>query len=359
MSEVSKPFHSDEDKRVYDNEYERIFGNSIDVEQRFSKPSGPLFEIKEDFFKKNSNLLEGALDTNGLYAEQEARECCKNCGDSVGEPDFESFHIPYSMCGTCGHLNGVYEDTDQFLDKLYSADDGDNYKENYLGSYDKRVESIYTPKVQFLKDVVGECVVYDVGCGGGHFVKACENEGIQAVGVDPNKSLIELGKTKLDSNRIELCGANDFEEFIEGAESVVSMIGVLEHLKEPGRAIEAFNRSKAEYLYISVPLFSLSVFIEHAFEDVFPRHLSKAHTHLYTPESLEYMAKKYNLETIGEWWFGSDMMDLYRSLIVTSEGSDQFRGKLGAVLGDHIDRLQTVLDENKMCSEVHLILKKK
>ena len=92
----------------------------------------------------------------------------------------------------------------------------------------------------------------------------------------------------------------------------------LEHLEKPNQFNKSFCKSRLKYLYINVPLFSLSVFLENSFQNVFPRVLGEAHTHLYTKKSLEYLAKKNNLEIIAEWWFGQDFPDLYRSLMISS-----------------------------------------
>jgi len=326
---------------------------------KYSKKSDHLLKIKNNFFLNNSKLLNGVLKENKLYTSQNKRLGCKNCGYSKIEEDFTSFGVKYGICKKCGHINGLYEDSEKFVNYLYSASDGDNYKENYLKDYDERVKTIYIPKVNFLSEVIKEkYYINDIGCGGGHFVKACEDLGIKAEGIDTNKSLIELGMTKLKSNKIILADINSFENYIRESTSVVSMIGVLEHLREPHKALESFIESKASYLYISVPLFSLSVFIEHVFPDVFPRHLRGPHTHLYTEVSLDYLTKKYNLEIVGEWWFGLDFMDLYRSLKTKMEGSKQFYSLLDTILGENIDDLQNVLDKKKVCSEVHLVLKK-
>ena len=92
-------------------------------------------------------------------------------------------------------------------------------------------------------------------------------------------------------------------------------IGVLEHLREPNKAIDAFNSSSSEFLYISVPLMSLSVFIENIFQNTFPRHLSGGHTHLFSHESLAYFIKSHKLEIISQWVFGVDSLDIMRALI--------------------------------------------
>ena len=139
------------------------------------------------------------------------------------------------------------------------------------------------------------------------------------------------------------------------------MIHVLEHLTDPNLLLKAFKKSNATYLYISVPLFSLSVFLENSFKNVFPRQLSGGHTHLYTEKSLNFLAKKYKLKIIGEWWFGTDFADLYRSLRNSGKIVNKkiFLNEINKKLFSVIDELQSVLDKNKICSEVHMVFKKK
>ena len=110
-----------------------------------------------------------------------------------------------------------------------------------------------------------------------------------------------------------------------------------------------------------MPIFSLSVFIENSFKNICPRHLAGAHTNLYTKESLYYLAKKYNLEIVGEWWFGADFPDLYRSLMNSSNNHNlkEYKTVLDKNLFSVINELQNVLDKNKTCSEVHMVFKKK
>ena len=143
--------------------------------------------------------------------------------------------------------------------------------------------------------------------------------------------------------------------------NVLSMICVLAHLEEPNTLIEIFKKSSLKYLFFSVPLFSLSVFIENSFKNVHPRHLAGSHTNLYTKESLYYLAKKYNLEIAGEWWFGADFPDLYRSLINSCNTNNlkKYKMHLDKNFFSVINELQNVLDKNKICSEVHMVFKKK
>ena len=335
---------------------------------KFSKPSVAVIKNKASFFKENEKHLDYVRQVNKFYLEQPKRTTCKNCNNKIDGVDFTSHGVSYVACKRCTQLNGLHEDTDEFVHFLYSSDDGAKYNKNYLNDYDSLVKDIYEPKVNFLKDTlyethgVNDFTVLDVGCGGGYFVKACENLNICASGIDPNYSLIDLGKSKLENNTISKCSMREFESCIrESDKDVLSLVGVLEHLQEPRKALQAFNDSNAKFLYLQVPLFSLSVLLEHINQDVFPRQFNAGHTHLYTNQSLQYICNEFGLERIGEWWFGTDFVDLFRQVVVKS------KPKNNTVMDKHIERnllsmvdeLQNVLDKNRCASGVNMILKKK
>ena len=250
----------------------------------------------------------------------------------------------------------------KFVNWLYNQSAGKNYAKDYLANYDSRVRNIYLPKVDFLKKVIKKkgLKIIDIGSGAGHFIKACEIRKINAVGYEPNKILAKLASKKLSKNKvfnIPMTFLND--EIIALDADCLSLIGVLEHLQNPREIIKSFKLSKLKHLYLSVPLFSLTVLLEHISPKVFPRHLSGAHTHLYTLKSLNYLFKQFNLKIVGEWWFGSDFADLYRTIKVLSDKSKTLNNLTKNFLLSYIDELQHVLDKNKICSEVHLVVKKK
>lgn len=203
--------------------------------------------------------------------------------------------------------------------------------------------------------------VLDVGCGGGHFIKACGEKNINAVGVEPNQALVEMGNDKLGKNRIELCTLNDINNIILNSEhDVISMIGVLEHLRYPRAIMEAFRDSKVQHMYLQVPLFSLSCLLEHINQEVFPRQLNAGHTHLYTNESLKYLFNEFGVKSIGEWWFGTDMVDMFRQLIVKSKPVNKIKMNfiIDKYFGAMIDEIQHVLDSKKLCSGVNILITK-
>ena len=142
---------------------------------------------------------------------------------------------------------------------------------------------------------------------------------------------------------------------------VISMIGVLEHLQNPREVLQAIrDNKKARYLFISVPLFSPCVFFEMLFPKVMDRQLTARHTHLYTDSSLQYMCKEFDFERIAEWWFGTDILDLYRTVSVRLSQMNASKAMVKRWQDSMIcmvDELQETLDKNRQSSEVHLLLK--
>jgi len=331
---------------------------------KFSKSYGNILKIKKSFYDDNEIHLKNAIKINNEYKKQPLRQCCKNCGSKKIKSFIKNFNIPYKLCSLCGHLNGAYEDTRVFAKKLYTSDDGKNYSKNYLNDFDIRVKNIYIPKVDFLKKVIKKKInLLDLGCGAGHFVKALEQKKIFATGYDTSVVLCKLGNKKLKKNKIYPINFERIYEIVENHSkfNTLSLIGVLEHLTEPHKLLNSFKKSKIKYLYISVPLFSLSSFLENSFPNIYPRQLSGGHTHLYTEKSLNYLAKKYKLKIIGEYWFGTDFPDLMRSLINTGNIMNKkiYTKELYEKFSKFIDDLQFVLDKNKVCSGVHMVFENK
>lgn len=332
---------------------------------KFTKPSIAVIKNKTSFFEENERHLNHVKDVNNFYKTQPPRNHCKTCSEELREIDLVIHEVPYSLCSNCNHLNGRHEDTKEFAEFLYADSGGEDYSKNYLNNYDARVLDIYTPKAEFLKEVLANnniniFSVTDIGCGGGHFVKACENLDIEAVGYDVNKELIDLGSEIMKKNKIIYKDLDLINDLIKVTNTeVLSLIGVLEHLMDPLGALHAFKESEANYLYLQVPLFSFAALQESMHDDVFPRQLNAGHTHLYTKESIDFLCNKFTLEIAGEWWFGTDMVDLFRHLNIKVQGKSDIKAEIiQNYFGNYIDEFQKILDEKRVCSGVNMVLKK-
>ena len=327
----------------------------------FSKKSSDISLIKKVFTKYNNFIFIKIININKFYSKQPIRKKCKNCNFKLRNKSFTSFHINYIICEKCGHLNGQFEENEKFLKKLYSDNKGKNYSKNYSSNFNLRVKNIYLPKAFFYKKILGKRQFIELGSGNGSFLKACEKLNISGHGYETNKTMVKSGAKYLKKNKLEHCRLEDIEEIIKkGDKECLVLIGVLEHLENPNKILKLFKLSKFRYLFLSLPLFSFSTILEHVFQNIYPRQLGGAHTHLYSKESINYFTKKYKLKIIGQWWFGQDFLDLKRSLInsIKKETSKNFLNAFQNLFGSHIDELQKVLDKKFISSEVHIILRK-
>ena len=107
-----------------------------------------------------------------------------------------------------------------------------------------------------------------------------------------------------------------------------------------------------------MPCFSPSSFIEIIFDRNFQRLLAPQHTHLYTERSLKYLEKKFNYKIISEWWFGTDIVDLYRNFYIEIQKKDKF-GQTKKIINDMflkvLDNMQLEIDKKKLSSEAHIL----
>ena len=341
---------------------------------RYGKPSKEILLHKENFFKSNDAMLSIGSNMNKLYNQQEERLNCKNCAYKLGKVDFKKLYVEYSVCLNCGHLNGKHEDSDSFLSKIYKEEKGTDYAKVYnskdSNTFISRTKDIYVPKAMFLKESLlnfglhPEALSFaDIGAGSGYFVSAMKNVGLKKIkGYEVSEQQLNLGNSMIGEEVLFHMDMDHSLDLIKEIEvDVVSMIGVLEHLKHPRDVLNALSKNKnVKFFYISVPLFSITVFFEMIFPKVMNRQLSGAHTHLYTEESLEYMANEFNLDRIASWWFGTDMMDLHRSISV-SLSNEKYETNIIKLWQDKfspmIDSLQLELDNKHMSSEVHMLFR--
>jgi len=337
---------------------------------KYSKSSNFYIETKKDFFSKNSKLLNRVKNYNSIYSSQPLRKQCKLCKTKLlKQRDLTSHGVDYKFCPNCFHLNGNFEETEEFIKNLYLLD-GTEYSSNYIDeNFPKRAKDIYAPKLNFLLESIElkNKQLLDVGCGSGYFVYSSIVAGYEAKGIDVNTTLIEFGNNQIfnETRQKPLIHVKeeDFYYYISNTKAdVISAIGVIEHLRELDLFFEAFKESKASYLLYSVPMFSFSAIIESIQEDVFPRQLGGAHTHLFTESSIKQMHKILGVNSTAEWRFGTDIMDLYRSvrtLLTNREASETITDMFYEGFFKELDKLQAVLDKNHFCSEIHCVVSKK
>jgi hypothetical protein len=341
---------------------------------RFGKSSSALISHKRGFFCENNALLQDSQRIGALYREQPRRTDCKCCAAPLTGTVFFKQNIEYIICENCTHLNGAHEDSDTFCAAVYTQDGGENYAHVYSSSdkdaYLRRVTDIYVPKAEFLQDGLVEAgedparLTYaDFGAGSGYFVSAMRSLGwAHSYGYEVSSTQTKLAAAMITEGAVI---EHSLEETVDIAKTIkvdaVSMIGVLEHVQKPREILAALQANSAiKYLYISVPLFSPCVMLEAVFPNVMQRQLSAGHTHLFTEGSLSWMANEFGLKSLSEWWFGTDLVDLFRCVSVELERTEatQTLAPIWAqMMGPCLDDAQLSLDKRKTASEVHILFK--
>ena len=345
--------------------------------ERFGKASAPLLDARGHLLTLEGNdpVVARTRELYACYRRQPRRVTCKVCGTPIGgSPIAEKFGIPYYSCAGCGHLNGGFEDTPAFNAFLFTGEGSGatvaHYGEASRENFHRRVDEIYAPKVRFLFDVLTEAGEeparlrhVDLGAGTGHFLAGLREAGVpEPVGYDVSPEQVDLGNQLLGSPMLRLHAMDDLDEIACRVEAeVASMIFTLEHLERPRDVMAALSRNPhLHYLFVAVPTVSPAMMLELVFPTVFERQMS-THTHLFSDQSLQRLAKEAGFSRIGEWWFGSDAMDLFRSVAVRLRQTGQSEAGLDLwteMMRPLIDDWQMAVDRRKWASAVHLVLRK-
>jgi len=341
---------------------------------KFGKSFKDVDEIKKDFFLENKNLLFKQDRLNKLYLLQPKRIKCKACNAKLGGSFFLNHGIKYFECKKCTHINGYHQDTHDFTNKIYI-----NEKTNYSKSYHEtnlkkfliRQKKIYDPKAVFLKNSFKnhkKIKVLDIGAGSGYFLSSLlDCKFSDAKGVEVSRKQVEFGKKiflklKKNPNTIENLDFKNIINLVKKTDfECISLIGVLEHMTDMSVVMKAIqNNKKIKYIYVLVPMSSFICVVENIFSKIFNRHLGGGHTHLFTERSLLTFMKKYRFIDHSAWWFGTDIHDFYRSLILEM-GKKNYKPLQNIIynMKNIIDSLQLELDKKKISSEVHMLLKRK
>lgn len=225
------------------------------------------------------------------------------------------------------------------------------------------------PKADFMKECFEkEGIDYkkfkflDVGAGSGFLTCALDRLGLDVCGVEISKEQVDFGNRMIGKNLLNLLEEDGVTDRIKNAtEDVLIFIGVFEHVLNLSEILEIItNNPNIKYVFFSVPVFPMSVMWEAITPDIYNRHLGNGHTHMFTLSSLNYVYEKYRWNVVGQWNFGTDMGDLFRTLYVKlkKDGNEDLSEILKEVFLPVLDEMQLVIDKKGMFSQVHVLNEK-
>ena len=154
---------------------------------KFGKKYDDIFKIKKNFLKDNNFLLKRQKRISKIYSNQPVRKFCKACKKKLKGDTFFNHGIRYIQCKNCSHINGRFQDTIKYSNKIYlskSVNYSNNYRSVDIKNFSFRQKKIYNPKAKFLRDCLKtekKLEILDFGCGSGYFVSSLIDNGFKKV----------------------------------------------------------------------------------------------------------------------------------------------------------------------------------
>lgn len=167
--------------------------------------------------------------------------------DPDAEPHLFTNVVECSNCGfiyTNPQINGV-----EFLETEYY-----NNPEQYQSDYNGNVAQMYLHRLGFIKNFVSGGALLDVGAGKGEFVAAAQENGFEAVGVEPSPRFCEYAekhfKATVFNGLLETCAELKNRQF-----DVITLHHVFEHVEKPHELLENLKSFLKDdgIIYIEVP----------------------------------------------------------------------------------------------------------
>lgn len=337
-------------------------GRSYEVDVRLGKPVDILAlkaRVLEDFAAHAARTRDSRTRLYASGGTERVRQC-PICGtDSAGSvPRLTVYGAAYHQCPTCSHCFVINRPTKAALEQFYASD------AHYAATYtdvrvaETRVRQVAAPKAEWMvaqfQRLYGRRPqsILDVGAGGGHFVHACRQMGLEARG-------IELSAASRAFCRDHFGFDLDPVDFTEGWRAftgvdVVTFWGVIEHVPHPMSLLRAAARllvGREGLVVAEVPRWeSFSTAVQTAFPDSIVRHLDPiGHIHCFTDSSIATAFELAGLAPSAAWYFGMDGYEL--TMQVAHLLNDN---RAVDALGPHIPLLQRAADQGRLSDEIVL-----
>lgn len=143
--------------------------------------------------------------------------------------------------------------------------------------------------VEWVKNTFKGRTILDGGCGAGAYVKAFSDMGFFCYGVDIERNYVSMAKNKglniVSGDAMNL-------PYKDKTFDAVLLIEVLEHLRNPEKALLEAKRIAKQYIYITTPNIDILPYLASFY--VIPHHfLEPTHFSFYSKKSLEKVLEKY------------------------------------------------------------------
>ena len=333
-----------------------------EVDVRLGKPVDILTlkaNVLEDFAAHAARTRDSR---SRLYAAG-ATECvhrCPICGADSADSllRISIYGAAYHQCPECSHCFILHRPTKAALDEFYAGDA--HYAATYtdLRAAETRVRQVAAPKAEWMAAQFERLYgrkpqsILDVGAGGGHFVHACRQMGLDASGIEPSAANSKFCRNHFGFDLDPVDFIEEWRAFL--GVDVVTFWGVIEHVPYPMNLLRAaaWLLDGREGLVIAeVPRWdSFSTAVQTAFPDSIVRHLDPlGHIHCFTDSSIATAFELTGLAPSAAWYFGMDGYELTMQIAHVLQDDRALN-----ILGPHIPVLQRTADQGRLSDEIVL-----
>jgi len=288
---------------------------------------------------------------------------CPVCGSRQFEPFTSVFEYSWAQCSRCGHLFCETPPDESAVAALYSTEGDRRCAQGAIyvdeEHFRVRVERIARPKAEFVASVAGEPGSWvDIGCATGELLVAAQSLGWKCCGVESDADEIAFGRRHGLDIAAGSVDASNIGRFIAGAQ-VVSLVNVLEHVREPVELLTGASAAVAPggYVVLEVPRHpSLSSLANQAFPELACRHIyAPDHLHVFTEASAERMLEAAGLKAVAIWTFGQDFGNLVDTVIAARLPGSDARWR---VVADATPPIQAAVDRAGLSDTLFVVARK-
>ncbi len=312
-----------------------------------------------DEVRRYSTFLRSVSDR--VYspdAPQRLVEACPCCGRPSGDASaaMRVFAGVYVQCLGCGHAFVRDQPSQAALSELFteSAGHSEEYTDADLEAQKFRVQQISKPKLDWAMRhynrlfAKAPASLIDVGAGGGHFVKAAQMQGLEAIGYEKSASSRNFAR---EAFQIDLIDADFLDVGGNGAD-LITFWGLLEYVPEPRRFMAAARKRLFEHagmLIVEVPRFNCVGSAVQAMEGaVVARHMDPtSHINCFTDSSLCTALVEEGFKPVAAWYFGMDAYELLIQASMKLDGDSTL-----SALASMVNPLQAALDAGRQCDDL-------
>lgn len=345
---------------------------------KYSKPSSDIVSESSEMIVSNIERAKKQVLITEQFSNLSFRKRCVCCGKKLYGAEFSHRGLVFLECEICNHIQSKNLPTPNYPNDISRESGFDTiYPGLCAKEYESRTIRIYKPKLDWLfdtlinlgyikKDLINKKWI-EIGSGAGNFMSACATKGIKdIVGIEVNQNLVSASREH-NPQLNTIHWKSSCEAIIKENEAdILCSFFVLEHINDLSPVWEELSRKpKGSIFVFSVPVFGLSTILEDAFPDQFARNLDGVvHTQLFTDDSIEYAMKTAGHQIYSEWIFGQDTSDLVRFLTMKNKcknisSQESRKNKTFNRIYAIQDKLQAVIDKNRLSDQRHILAIKK